>query len=249
MLERVRAELLRALRVPHEPAPPEGSPESIRVFRAGRNYYRWRVVMWALTQVGVLLGFTMALLVFGPVARRLPPWMKVTWQVAEAVTLTGLVASAPVTLYAQRLNYELRWYIVTDRSLRIRCGIWDVEELTMTFANIQDIRLKAGPLQGWLGLADLEVSSAGGGGSIEHSAVAGTRAARFAGIDNAEMVRDLIVERLRQYRDTGLGDTDAETQAPHSAEDAARGVLDEVRALRAAMAKKLNSVSRDPERL
>ncbi|MBI2686294.1 MAG: hypothetical protein HYX27_08255 [Acidobacteria bacterium] len=37
--------LLRLLRVPPEPSPPDGSPESIRIFRAGRNYYRWRLLV------------------------------------------------------------------------------------------------------------------------------------------------------------------------------------------------------------
>ena len=67
----------------------------------------------------------------------------------------------------QRLNYELRWYIVTDRSLRIRIGIWIVEEITMTFDNIQDLRITAGPPQGWLGLAALELSSAARRGPLD----------------------------------------------------------------------------------
>ena len=32
------------------------------------------------------------------------------------------VASIPITYFLQRLNYQMRWYIVTDRSLRIRSG-------------------------------------------------------------------------------------------------------------------------------
>jgi hypothetical protein len=54
---------------------------------------------------------------------------------------------------------------------------------------------------------------------------------------NANAIRDLIVERLRQYRDSGLGDTPhpaASSQASKIA--AARAVLEEARALHAAVA-------------
>ena len=47
--------LLELLRVPPQPAPPEGSAGSVQVFRAGKNYYRWRVVMWASQQLLLLL--------------------------------------------------------------------------------------------------------------------------------------------------------------------------------------------------
>ena len=40
--------LLGVLKVPEAPQPPDGSPDSIRVFRAGRNYYLWSVLMWAM---------------------------------------------------------------------------------------------------------------------------------------------------------------------------------------------------------
>lgn len=69
----------------------------------------------------------------------------------------------------------------------------------MTFANIQDLRISAGPLQGWLGLADLVAKGKGPLAKSGHSA-------QFAGIENATATRDLMVERLKHYRDAGLGD-------------------------------------------
>ena len=149
------------------------------------------------------------------------------------MTLAGFAASLPLTYFKQRLDYEMRWYIVTDRSLRIRDGIWSVEELTMTFANIQQIRVAAGPLQYLFRLADVEVSTAGGGSGGPHSAKA--HIAYFFGVDNAEEIRDLIVERLRLYRDSGLGDPDGRRH-PHTDDEkagqAALAVLAETRALR-----------------
>ena len=233
--------LLALLRVPPQPAPPEGSAGSVQVFRAGKNYYRWRVVMWASQQLLLLLlGIALLGGLFTVVTRSIPSPMREISEVIELAGIAVLLAGAPFTFYLQRLNYRLRWYIVTDRSLRIRHGIWSVEELTMTFANIQDIAVTAGPLQGFLGLADVEVRSAGGGSSGPHGQRPGGHAARFDGVDNAEALRNLIVERLRQYRDAGLGDPDqalvlASHDPLHAPLRAAETVLAEAKALRIAL--------------
>jgi membrane protein YdbS with pleckstrin-like domain len=199
--------LLRWLRVPPEPTPPEGASDSVIVFRAGRNYWRWRFLTWAAAQLGVIiLGGMFAGAIFKAQAK-MPPLAVFLWDAAEIATLLAYLVFLPISYQLQRLNYELRWYIVTDRSLRIRSGIWSVEEITMTFANIQDLRISAGPLQGWLGLADLVVSSAGGGAAKGKGTDAKSgHTAQFAGIENATATRDLIVARLKHYRDAGLGD-------------------------------------------
>ena len=161
------------------------------------------------------------------------------WRLSESAAFGVWALTLPVTYFKQRLDYEMRWYIVTDRSLRVRSGIWSVQELTMTFANIQDIRVSAGPLQRVLGLADVKVTSAGGGGGSEQLGT--SHMANMAGVDCAEAIRDLMVERLRRYRDAGLGDPEDgrrgafETGAAvdNGAALAAGGrVLAEVRALR-----------------
>ena len=61
----------------------------------------------------------------------------------------------------------------------------------------------------------------------------------FHGIDNAPEVRELIQERLRQFRDAGLGDPDeahhehkASTSAPSDLVAAAQELLRETQALR-----------------
>ena len=105
----------------------------------------------------------------------------------------------------------------------------------MTFANIQDIRVTAGPLQGYFNLADLEVRSAGGGAARKPGET-DQHTAYFEGVDNAEEIRELILDRLRKYRDAGLGDPQRfEAEAADSAETAAQAVLEEARALRKAL--------------
>jgi uncharacterized membrane protein YdbT with pleckstrin-like domain len=116
--------------------------------------------------------------------------------------------------------------------------VFRIEELTMTYSNIQEIRVTSGPLQHLLGLADVEVQAAGGGAGDKYDR--GGHTGRFEGLANANAVRDLLQARLRQYRDAGLGDTAHAVAAAGDDElDAARLLLSEARALRAAIAPAL----------
>jgi hypothetical protein len=59
--------------------------------------------------------------------------------------------------------------------------------------------------------------------------------AYFRGVDNADRIRSLMQQRLRQLKDAGLGDTDdtARGQVPeaHDAgDDAVLGILRQIRA-------------------
>ena len=229
----VKQKVLLLARVPAEPHVPEGAQESVRVFNAGRNYFIWRLILWGIGNAFPALGLLFAVglssvLSLAPIARTI-------WFGVEAAAVAVFAASIPITYFLQRLNYEMRWYIVTDRSIRIRSGVVRLQEVTMTFANIQGIRVNANPIERLLGLANVEVRSAGGGGSDAHGMPSSGHVAKFAGVDNAEAIRDLIVERLRAYRDSGLGEKTVEAREPLAA-SAARAVLQETRALRDALA-------------
>ncbi|MGH9647630.1 MAG: PH domain-containing protein, partial [Bryobacteraceae bacterium] len=163
------------------------------------------------------------------------PWVRVAAETFAALLVAGFLVSLLFTFLRQRLNYELRWYIVTDRCLRVRSGILNVHELTTTFANVQEIRVLSGPLQKLLGLADVEVHSAGGGSGQKGSP--GGHVARLEGVDNAAEIRDFLLDRLQHYRDSGLGEKET-APAVASGEGtiaAARAVLAEARALRVAL--------------
>jgi len=118
------------------------------------------------------------------------------------------ILSSLFLLAVLRLNFEKRWYVVTDRSLRIREGVTTVREMTVNFANIQNISISQGPLQRALRIADLRVDTAGGGGgsSQRKERSENLHTAWFRGIDNANEVRELIQQRLRRLKDSGLGD-------------------------------------------
>jgi membrane protein YdbS with pleckstrin-like domain len=239
--ERIRRILLRVLRVPAPPEPPAGDPGPVRVFRAGRNFFRYNVVKWVLAQLGALWGLLFGLLMFRFRGWSDHPGALRVFEVVEISAWVLFVLQLPVTFLLLRLDYEYRWYLVTGRSLRVREGLLGIHEQTMTFANVQQISIRQGPLQRLLGIADLEVRAAGGGGSE----VAGSGSSRgsghvasFRGVDDATAIRDLVRERVRTHRDAGLGNPDDPSTAapPGSGRVAAAGaVLQEVRDLRRAL--------------
>ncbi|HSN67795.1 MAG TPA: PH domain-containing protein [Thermoanaerobaculia bacterium] len=240
----MRELVLRLLRVPPEPHPPAG--DRLRVFRAGKNFYKYKLVLWTFTQIGAIAGAVFGLLVLRQMEVQFTRGLTL-FRLAEIVGWITLAFQIPFTFAILRLDYEMRWYIVTDRSLRIREGVASVVEKTMTFRNIQQISIRQGPIQRALGIADVEVRTAGGGASSSkegksHGAGDEMHAAAFRGVDNATEIRDVITERVRLYRDSGLGDPDdargpaaSSALAGEAALAAAAELLAEARALRHAL--------------
>jgi membrane protein YdbS with pleckstrin-like domain len=216
MFSLLQRELLRFFRVPPEPSTPRGEGD-VRVFRAARRFYTWRKVKWGGTQLAVLTGS-----ILGNLANGINIWSGFTFWNRDFIGIfwTLFLLQLFFTYALLRLDYEQRWYILTDRSLRIREGVLRLNEKTMTFANIQHLTVKQGPLQRLLGISDLEVRTAGGGGGTSGAqpgkgrAAASTHIACFRGVDNAEEIRTLIRDRIRLYRDSGLGDPDDKPAAP-----------------------------------
>jgi membrane protein YdbS with pleckstrin-like domain len=170
----------------------------------------------------------------------------VIWAV-KIFSFSVYLLQIPLTYAIRRLDYEMRWYMVTDRSLRIRRGIWRVSEATMSFANIQQVSVSQGPLQRLLRLADVKVQSAGGGSGGHHDHhKADMHTGLFHCVPNAPEIRDLILDRLRRFREAGLGDPDEKLLTePHTIGgnprispetlSAVRELAAEARALRAAI--------------
>jgi hypothetical protein len=271
VFELLKTLALRFAKVPPEPRAPAGSPGSIRIFRAAPNYWKYLLVTWGLKHVAGAFAIVAFLSMtatwqatagrdvpddkpaatqrgrrhLGPELERLLPNAIHT---LELIGLGFFLVQMPFSLAATRLNYEMRWYIVTDRSLRLREGIFRVREMTLTYANVQNIAIQQGPLQRLLGIADVVVRTAGGGSATDahgHEARgpgANMHTGTLRAVDNAEQVRDLILDRLRRLRDAGLGDPDDRRQQVRKPDPggsaellraAARELLDAARALRA----------------
>jgi hypothetical protein len=250
--------LLGVLRVPPEPHLPAGEPGTARVFRAAPNYWRLKLLGWGARQAFTLAGFVflMAFLQAAPDSfeindkgrkRRVPISGAMTvMRGLEAFAIGLWLVQLPLTFAIIRLDYQLRWYVVTDRAARLREGVLTLTEMTFTLVNVQDIRIQQGPLQRLLGLADVELRTAGGSdaspGHPGHgsSTSRNLHLARFRGVDNAEVIRDLVLERMKRARDAGLGDPDdaaveAEVAGPSALERAARALMAESAALRRAI--------------
>lgn len=198
----LKGALLALLRAPSGPPdPPAGSHASVEVFRASRRYLAYRVAVLALS--GAVGAFALFASLAASIAEGEPA--------AIAVVSLAIVASAVAwlgALFLVRIDFDLRYYVVTDRSLRVREGAWTVVEKTLTYANVQNLRIVQGPIQRLFGISDLRVDTAGGGGSRkgERPGEAG-HTATLAGIENARDVRDRVLAHVRaQQPNAGLGD-------------------------------------------
>jgi membrane protein YdbS with pleckstrin-like domain len=248
-LERIIAAILK---VPPQPEPPMGSPGSVRVFNAAPGFYRYRVSLWAISQTGTALGLVVGLVILRNIEMGPLSWAHGFVIPLEILGVAVFLAQMPVTFLLIGLDYRYRWYMVTDTSLRIREGLLTVREQTMTFANIQNLSIRQGPLQRLLGIADLRVRTAGGGGGegsggieAEKSGSTNMHLAYFRGVDNASEIRDGIMGRMLGLKDSGLGNPDEQAKVlpmPAQSFDGSRALLSaahellaETRLLRAAL--------------
>lgn len=230
MIDRIESKLAGKLLVPEKPEAPPGHASSLTLFRAAEKFYYLNLVKWAGDHFVALLlllpgWFISSELLNGGTlhgnkrnqgpdrtdgtAHEVDAQLIQAFYWADLVLLSLFVIQSPFSLCWVRLNYRYRWYMVTDRSLRIRQGIFLLHEQTMSFANVQEVSITCGPIQQLLGISDVRVRSAGGGGG-DAKGPKGRRGkdyhlATFQGVDNPERIRDLIRERLRSYRATGEG--------------------------------------------
>ena len=221
----------------HLLALPQGAPEPppggavVRTFNASPKYLSYRLL-------AVWIGGAALLLAAGALAIGA---LFEGWALALAAAAVGAAGVAVLVLgyVTNRIEFDLRYYILTDRSLRIREGVFFLRESTLTFANVQNLRIRKGPIQQLFGIADVLVDTAGGaagGKNAEGQAMQKGHRGTIQGIENPAEVRDLVLSLLKKYRDAGLGDPDdALAPAQETSVEAMREVLGEVRLLRKAL--------------
>jgi uncharacterized membrane protein YdbT with pleckstrin-like domain len=213
MYKRFRDWTSEFLRIPSDPEPPPGDESSTRLFRAAPNFYKYLIFLWALRTIAIvtiLIPTEILPFVTGfDWEKKLRGFAFVVLPL-PAVIFTIALIQRLFALALVRLDFEKRWYLVTDRSLRVREGILKVREMTVMFANIQNMSVSQGPIQRLLGIADLRVDTAGGGPSRSEKEEGGEslHTVRFRGVDSAAEIRELITARLRELKDSGLGDRD-----------------------------------------
>jgi uncharacterized membrane protein YdbT with pleckstrin-like domain len=232
--------------------PPEAPlGERPRVFRASTRHLTYLLAVWG---VRMSFAFFVAVGALGFVAFVLAEEKQPMWiaGVLAAFILGFLGLHALVSYAAIRLDWQMRWYILTDRSLRIREGIVQLREVTLTLANVQEIKVSQGPLQRLLGITDLVVDTAGGGGGLAAGGPGSVHGHRgvLRGVERGSDLRQTIESRVKQRRGAGLGDPDevADLGAPPqpaagSAPTADDPFLEALRALRGEAAALRRSVS------
>jgi membrane protein YdbS with pleckstrin-like domain len=202
--EALKSQLLVALRVPEgPPQPPLGSPGELEVFRASPRYLQLKLLLH-FASMGLVLSFELLGWLLAP-----DPASAFVLRLMSILVIGLTLATALVRYFMIRLEYDVRYYLLTDRSLRIRQGCLVIDESTYTFANIQNLTVRQGPLQRLFDIADLELDTAGSSRVGSHES--GGRAqhqARLEGIERASELRERISALVGEHRDTGLGDTD-----------------------------------------
>ena len=189
--------------VPRQPPDLPARPgETIQRFHPAPAFLRylklWFWIGLILLDVWFLLGWIISFVV--------NPWLGLA-----LTPVFFLVAVFPEILayVAIHLRYDSTWYVLSERSLRIRRGIWTIHETTITFENVQDVKIHQGPVQRLYGIADVVVETAGGGGHIksgEGDVGVPSHTGLIEGVDNAARIRDLVMARVRRSRAAGLGD-------------------------------------------
>jgi membrane protein YdbS with pleckstrin-like domain len=199
----------RWFRVPADPPTlPAGAGERLESFRPSEAFLRYLKFMFWIALLAVDIAIAIGWFALFAARPRLA-------LLISPLALAVAVLPDIFAYIALHLRYDTTWYVMTNRSLRIRRGIWIIHETTITFENIQNIRVEQGPLQRYFGIADVVVETAGGGASRNEKGTE-TMAAHHGlieGMTDAHAIRDRIMEIVRRSRSAGLGDERHEPDA------------------------------------
>ena len=195
--------LVKWFAVPDQPPDlPCRAGETLERFRPSLNFIRYlKLWFWlGLTAIDglLLIGWIASFFVSVWLGIALAPVFFALAILPDIVAFVGI-----------HLRYDTTWYVLGDRSIRIRRGIWTIHEATITFENVQDLKVEQGPVERHFGIANVILQTAGGGGGGRQKQGGGSSASHkglIEGVGNAERIRDVIMARVRQSRTAGLGD-------------------------------------------
>ena len=191
---------------------PPGRHSWARSFRPAQAYLRYLKLRYALTVGGLgVLGGLFLLLIVGSLAQ---DGHLVAALILALVALVPALVWMAAGYWALQLQFDTTWYVMTDRAVRVRTGIWIIRELTVTFENAQNVKVRRGPLQRFLGIGDVTVETASVASADQHGNTTASTVA-ISGVADPGGIRDRIIERMRASRSAGLGgDVDGEPGTP-----------------------------------
>jgi membrane protein YdbS with pleckstrin-like domain len=195
--------LSKWFRVPEDPPTlPVLSGESLQSFRPSKDYLRYLKLYFWLSQLLLDAAVVMTWL-----ALKIAFPMVGLWLLPLAIAIA--VIPGIVGYLAIHLRFDTTWYVLSSRSLRIRSGIWVINEATITFENIQNVSVESGPIERIFGVANVVVDTAGGGSGARGAhgeSKPDMHRGEISGVSNANEIRQLILGRLSLSRSVGLGD-------------------------------------------
>lgn len=202
--------LARWIRAPVDPPDtPPGAHEWARHFRPAESFLRYLKLTYlftvgavSLVAIPLVVGLTLGILteVESPLVSAV-----LLALVLGGLALPGLLGALAGYLLL-RLRFDTTWYVLTDRALRVRRGILTIQEQTVTLDNVQNVKVKQGPIQRWLGIANVTVETAASGVPTGQSGGISAGAAVIEGVTDAHELRDRIRDRMRRSRSQGIGD-------------------------------------------
>jgi putative membrane protein len=111
-----------------------------------------------------------------------------TYYIIRAIlTGPGLVIALPYLYF----RYHTLRYRFDEEGIHMKVGILFRRETNLTYARIQDIHLRSGLLQRWLGLANVQIQTASGSAGPELV---------IEGFKEYEAIRDFLYTRMRGYQ-------------------------------------------------
>ena len=99
----------------------------------------------------------------------------------------GIVIMLPYLYF----RYHTLRYRFDEEGIHMKVGILFRRETNLTYARIQDIHLRSGLLQRWLGLANVQIQTASGSAGPELV---------IEGFKEYEAIRDFLYTRMRGYQ-------------------------------------------------
>lgn len=178
---------------------PPHLPEGSSLVRSLKPSEKWLGYRYLQTMFGFLnqfVGFGIAIIALMAKLKG--------WGVALALLLFAVEFFViGLALVTTRVDFEVRHYLVGDRSLRVSQGAWKKEEVTLSYANVQNLEVTQGPLERMFGFKSLTISTAG---SDNTPGQENSHLVTLVGLENADELRGLILNMLKQQRDTGLGE-------------------------------------------
>ena len=212
------AVLVRWFLVPHDPPTlPVGPGDKVVSFQPAPAFLKYLKFWFWIAMILSDTAFTVGYVALAATLVVSGFW----WLALSLLPLAIMLIVGPdiPVFIGLHLRYDTTWYVMSERSLRIRSGLWVIQETTITFENVQNVRVIQGPLQRHFGIASVIVETAGGstGGKHEHAGAGHQGIIEGVTQEDAARLRDVILAKLRVSSTAGLGDEEHHLLAPGAA--------------------------------